>query len=149
MRDRDFGILVTFGALAALLVVISSVSVAQAPQAPPASAATPMPVVAPSIPAAYFVNLATAEGMAAFNARWKNMDVKIVEAPAMPNAGEAWKSSYDITPKAGDANFDDASWPTIDPKGLLERRGGGRLFMTWVRPNLAVPPAICEVVTNG
>ena len=127
MRERNFGILVMLGALAALLVVISSVSVAQAP---PASAATPLPVIAPSIPPAYVVNLATPEGMTTFNARWKNMDVKIVEAPAMPNAGAAWKSSYDITPKAGDGNFDDSSWPTIEPKGLLERRGGGHLFMT-------------------
>jgi hypothetical protein len=146
MRNRDFGILVTFGALAALLLVISSVPVAQAP---PASAATPLPVIAPSIPAAYVVNLATPEGMTAFNARWKNMDVKIVEAPAMPNAGEAWKTSYDITPKAGDATFDDSSWPTIEPKGLLERRGGGHLFMTWFRTNLTVPAKIGEFDTNG
>jgi gluconolactonase len=146
MRDRDFGILVTFGALAALLVLISSVPVAQAPAA---SAATPLPVIAPSIPAAYVVNLATSEGMTAFNARWKNMDVKIVEAPAMPNAGSAWKSSYDITPKAGDATFDDSSWPTIEPKGLLERRGGGHLFMTWFRTNLTVPAKIGEFDTNG
>jgi gluconolactonase len=146
MRNRDIGILATCGALAALLLVISSVPVAQAP---PASAATPLPVIAPSIPAAYVVNLATPEGMAAFNARWKNMDVKIVEAPAMPNAGEAWKTSYDITPKAGDATFDDSSWPTIDPKGLLERRGGGHLFMTWFRTTLTVPAKIGEFDTNG
>jgi hypothetical protein len=87
--------------------------------------------------------------MTAFNARWKNMDVKIIEAPPMPNAGEAWKSSYDITPKAGDANFDDSSWPTIEPKGLLERRGGGHLFMTWFRTNLTVPAKIGEFDTNG
>jgi hypothetical protein len=79
MRNRDIGILVMLGALAALLVVMPSRTVAQAP---PASAATPLPVIAPSIPAAYIVNLATPEGMTAFNARWKNMDVKIVEAPA-------------------------------------------------------------------
>src|ERR1051325_11810101 len=105
-------------------------------QAAPPSAATPLPAIAPSIPPALVVDLTTQEGMAAFNARWKNMDVKIVEAPAMPNAGAAWKTSYDITPKAGDANFDDSSWPAIEPKGLLERRGGGHLFMTGFRANL-------------
>jgi gluconolactonase len=146
MRNRNFGILVTCGVLAGLVLVISSAPIAQVP---PASVATPLPVIAPSIPAAYVVNLATAEGMAAFNARWKNMDVKIVEAPPMPNAGEAWKSSYDITPKAGDANFDDSSWPTIEPKGLLERRGGGHLFMTWFRTSLTVPAKIGEFDTNG
>jgi hypothetical protein len=108
-----------------------------------------MPIVAPSIPPAYVVDLTTQEGMAAFSARWKNMDVKIVEAPPMPNAGEAWKASYDITPKAGDAHFDDSSWPTIEPKGLLERRGGGHLFMTWFRTNLTVPAKIGNFETNG
>ena len=72
MRNRDVGILMMCGALGALLLMASTVSVAQAP---PASAATPLPVIAPSIPAAYVVNLATPEGMTAFNARWKNMDV--------------------------------------------------------------------------
>jgi len=120
-----------------------------AAQTPPPAAATPMPVIAPSIPPAYVVDLTTQEGMAALGARWKNMDVKIVEAPAMPNAGSAWKSSYDITPKAGDAHFDDSSWPAIEPKGLLERRGGGHLFMTWFRTNLTVPAKIGTFDTAG
>jgi hypothetical protein len=129
-----------------LLLLTSSVLAAQA--APP-SAATPMPAVAPSIPPAYVVDLTTPEGMAAFNARWKNMDVKIVEAPAMPTAGTTWKTSYDIMPKAGEANFDDSSWPAIEPKGLLERRGGGHLFMTWFRTNLTVPAKIGTFDTAG
>jgi hypothetical protein len=129
-----------------LLLLMSAVLTAQTP---PPSAATPMPVIAPSTPPAYVVDLATQEGMAAFSAQWKNMDVKIVEAPAMPNAGAAWKTSYDITPKAGDAHFDDSSWPTIEPKGLLERRGGGHLFMTWFRTNLTVPAKIGSFDTAG
>jgi len=146
MRKKALGALVAGGALAALALMVSPVSVAQAPPTP---APTPPPVIAPSLPAAYVVNLATPEGMAAFKAQWKNMDVKIVEAPAMPNAGPAWKSSYDITPKAGDANFDDSSWPAIEPKGLLERRGGGHLFMTWYRANLTVPAKIGDFDTAG
>src|SRR5258705_432582 len=120
MSTRSLGILVTCGALAALSLMISSVSIAQAP--PPASAATPLPAIAPSIPPAYVVNLATAEGMTAFKAQWKNMDVKIVEAPAMPNAGAAWKTSYDITPKAGEAGFARAA-----ESGVL-RGGEGRVL---------------------
>lgn len=146
MRKKDLGTLVACGALAALPLMIPSVSVAQAPPAP---APSPPPVIAPSLPATHVVNLATPEGMAAFSAQWKNMDVKIVEAPAMPNAGPAWKSAYDITPKAGDANFDDSSWPAIEPKGLLERRGGGHLFMTWYRANLTVPAKIGDFDTAG
>lgn len=146
MRKMALGILITCGALSVLPLMIASASAAQAPPAP---VPAPLPVIAPSLPPAYVVNLATPEGMAAFSARWKNMDVKIVEAPAMPNAGPAWKSSYDITPKAGDANFDDSSWPAIEPKGLLERRGGGHLFMTWYRANLTVPAKIGDFDTAG
>jgi len=149
MRNTALGILVTCAALAALPLMIPPVSFAQAPPAVPAPAPAPLPVIAPSLPPAYVVNLATPEGMAAFSARWKNMDVKIVEAPAMPNAGPAWKSSYDITPKAGDADFDDSSWPAIEPKGLLERRGGGHLFMTWYRATLTVPAKIGDFDTAG
>jgi hypothetical protein len=129
-----------------LLLLMSSVLAAQTT---PPSAATAMPAIAPSIPPAYVVDLTTQEGMAALNARWKNMDVKIVEAAPMPNAGAAWKSSYDITPKAGEANFDDASWPAIEPRGLLDRRGGGHLFMTWFRTTLTVPAKIGAFETNG
>src|SRR6267142_3523406 len=148
MRNKYLGILVACGALAALPLMIPAASVAQAPPAA-APAPAPPPVIAPSLPATYVVNLATPEGMAAFGGRWKNMDVKIIEAPAMPNAGPAWKTSYDITPKAGDADFDDSSWPAIEPKGLLERRGGGHLFMTWYRASLTVPAKIGDFETAG
>jgi len=67
----------------------------------------------------------------------------------MPNAGPQWKSAYDLQPKAGEANFDDSKWPAIEPKGLLERRGGGHLFMTWYRTNLTVPQRIGDFDPTG
>src|SRR5258705_10392801 len=97
---------------------------------PPPAAPNPPPAIAPSLPPTRIVDLTSVEGAQAFAAQWKNMDVKIVEAPAMPNAGPAWKSSYDIQPKAGEMGFDDASWPKIEPKGLLWRRAGWRLSRT-------------------
>src|SRR5690349_24885340 len=102
MRETIIGLAVTCSTVA-IFLVMSSVSVADAP---PETAATPLPVIAPSIPAAYVVNVTTPEGMTAFNARWKNMDVKIVEAPAMPNGGAACRSSYDVTTTTGDATCD-------------------------------------------
>jgi len=118
-----------------------------AAQAPPAQAPNPPPAIAPSLPPSHVVDLASSEGSAAFGAQWKNMDVKIVEGPAMPNAGPAWKTSYDIQPKAGEMGFDDSSWPKIEPKGLLDRRGGGHLFMTWYRANLTVPGKVGDFDT--
>lgn len=135
--------LVRLVACAVLAAVPLMLWAAQAPQAP-----TPLPAIAPSLPPTRVVDLTSSEGAAAFGAQWKNMDVKIVEVPAMPNAGPAWKTAYDIQPKAGEMGFDDSSWPKIEPKGLLDRRGGGRLFMTWYRATLTLPGKIGDFDTN-
>jgi hypothetical protein len=124
MRKRDFIRLSATALASAPAIMMSRGAAAQAaaPAAPPA----PLPTYAPSLPPSLAVDLTTPEGMSAFAAQWKNMDAKIIEVPAMPMAGPAWKTAYDLTPKAGEANFDDSAWPVIEPKGLLERRGGGR-----------------------
>ena len=90
----------------------------------------------------------TAEGVAVFGGQWRNMDAKIVEGPPRPNAG-SWKVSYDLQPKAGDANFDDSSWPVIEAKALNERRGGGGVFMTWYRITVTIPQRIGNLDTAG
>jgi gluconolactonase len=90
----------------------------------------------------------TPEGVALFGGHWRNMDAKIVEGPPRPNA-DPWKVSYDLQPKAGDAAFDDSSWPMIEPKALGDRRGGGGVFMTWYRIALTVPPRIGDFQTTG
>jgi gluconolactonase len=142
MRILNISLLAASAALAAVAVT-GSVA-----QPAPAPAANPMPIMPPSIPAAYVVNLMTQEGVSALSAQWKNMDVKIVEAPPRPDAGK-WTSSYDIQPHAGEPGFDDSSWPTIDAKSLADRRGGGRLFMTWYRANLTIPEKIGDFATTG
>lgn len=141
MRNINLGILVTCAALAAVAVTMA--------QPAPAPAVNPAPIMPPSIPASYVVNLMTQDGVAAFSAQWKNMDVKIVEAAPMANAGPQWKSSYDIQPHAGEMGFDDSSWPVIEAKSLADRRGGGRLFMTWYRANLTIPEKIGDFTTAG
>jgi gluconolactonase len=121
---------------------------AQAPAPPPAQPA-PLPVVAPALPPVFTVDLMSAEGIANFAAQWKNMDARIVEGPAMPGAGEKWTKSYDLDPHAGEAGYDDSSWPTIEAKDLSVRRGGGKLFFTWYRANLTIPARIGTFETTG
>jgi len=145
MRTLNFGLLVGCAAIAAVSV---TGSVAQ-PAPAPAPAANPAPIMPPSLPATFIVNLMTQDGIGAFNAQWKNMDVKIVDAPPMANAGPQWKSSYDIQPHGGEMGYDDSAWPTIEAKSLADRRGGGRLFMTWYRTNLTIPEKIGDFVTTG
>src|SRR5262249_24960943 len=112
--------IVRFLACAALATVPATKASAQALPAPP-------PQIAPVLVPAHVVDLMSAEGMAAFGAKWKHMEAKIVEGPALPAAMPGYKTSYDITPHAGEKGFDDSSWPTIEAKGLADRRGGGKV----------------------
>src|SRR5438128_1008975 len=147
MLKKDLRRLVACAVLGAVPMTISTIAAAQAPAAPVAPA--PLPVIAPSLVPAHFVDLMTAEGMAAFRAQWKTMEAKIVEGPALPNAMPGYKTSYDINPHAGESGFDDSSWPTIDPKGLADRRGGGKVSFLWFRTNLTIPAKIGNFDTAG
>src|SRR6266436_733442 len=105
MRKTYLGNLVACAALAAIWMMISSISVAQAP--PP----RPAPVMPPSIPPTHAVDLMTAQGSATFGAQWKVSDVKIVEVPAIQGAMPQYKTTYNIEPRAGTTDFDDSKWP--------------------------------------
>jgi gluconolactonase len=146
MRKTDLGWLVARAAVAAVPLLIATIAAAQAP--PPAAPAPP-PAVAPALPPTHVVDLMTPEGIAAFGAQWKTMEAKIVEGPAIPNAMPGYKTSYDIQPHAGESGFDDSSWPTIDAKGLADRRGGGKVSFIWFRTNLTIPAKVGDFDTAG
>ena len=122
----------------AVLATASLMLAVSAQPLPPTSPPQPAPV----LPPAHVVDLLTADGMAAFGAQWKSMDVKIIEGPALPNAMPGYKTSYDISPHAGVKGFDDFAWPTLEPKQLLDRRGGGKVSFLWYRTNLTMPAKI-------
>src|SRR5260370_1708989 len=105
--------------------------------------------MAPAVVPAHGVDRTTADGMVAFGAEWKHMEARIVEGPALPAAMPGFKTSYDIAPHAGEKGFDDSSWPTIEAKGLLDRRGGGKVSFLWYRTNLTVPAKIGHFETAG
>jgi len=131
--------------LVIVVCMIAMVALAQAPQAPQ----PPEPKIPPALVPSHVIDLMTAEGITAFNGRWKTMEAKIVEGPALPNAMPGYKTSYDITPHAGEAGFDDASWPVIEAKGLADRRGGGKVSFFWFRTNLTIPAKIGNFETTG
>ena len=126
-------------------MVIATVAAAQAPQAPQ----PPEPKIPPALVPSHVVDLMTAEGITALGGRWKTMEAKIVEGPALPNAMPGYKTSYDIAPHAGEAGFDDSSWPAIEAKGLADRRGGGKVSFFWFRTNLTIPAKIGDFDTSG
>jgi gluconolactonase len=143
MRTKDIGGLVARAAVALIPITIATGASAQA--LPP----TTPPAIAPTLVPAASVDLMTAEGAAALGAKWKTMEAKIVEGPALNGAQPGYKTSYDIAPHAGEAAFDDSSWPTIEPKGLGDRRGGGKVSFLWYRTSLTIPAKIGNFDTAG
>ena len=84
------------------------------------------------------VNLATDEGVALVHGQWRYSDARVIEVE---------HRTHDITPHAGAADFDDAAWDAIAPKGLEDRRSRLRLRPT-PRVNVYQPqdlPRFCSV----
>jgi len=100
------------------------------------------------------IDLATSYGVSAVIGEWRYSDTKIVEADFRgPGAdkqptGPAVKT-YDYTPHAGGAEFDDSKWEVIGPTTLDQRRGNGRLGFNWYRIKLTVPERIGDFDPTG
>ena len=93
------------------------------------------------------VDLATREGAALMNARWRYADAKIIgvdhRAPGPDlNPSGAPNRTFDITPKAGVAGFDDSTWEIIDATTLDRRRSSGRLSFAWYRIAVTIPARV-------
>ena len=68
----------------------------------------PQPPIAPLLPPAHVVDLMTAGGSAAFGARWKVLEAKLIECPALSDAMPEYRTTYDIDPHAELPGFDDS-----------------------------------------
>jgi gluconolactonase len=109
----------------------------------------PQPAIAPALPPVHVVDLMTESGAAVFGARWKGMEAKIVECPALSDAMPEFKTTYDIEPYAGVSGFDDSDWPVIAPGELGARRGGGMICFFWFRTMLTIPANAAGFDTAG
>ena len=93
------------------------------------------------------IDLGTTAGIALVKGAWRYSDTKIVEVDFRgPGADKqptgAPVRTYDYTPHAGVADFDDSKWQVIGPQTLDQRRGNGRLGFNWYRLKLTVPERI-------
>jgi gluconolactonase len=101
----------------------------------------------PSGPPDTVIDLATADGVRLVKGEWRYSDTKIIEvdfkAPG-PDGQPTGKPirTYDYTPKAGGADFDDSRWQTLDPTTLDKRRGTGRICFNWYRIKVTIPERI-------
>jgi gluconolactonase len=57
--------------------------------------------------------------------------------------------TWDIEPRAGGADFNDASWPTLPAGTLAQRRGNGKLSFNWYRIALTIPAQVGGFDTRG
>jgi gluconolactonase len=93
------------------------------------------------------VDLATREGVRLVQGEWRYSDARIVEVdfrgpgPDLRPSGAPVRT-YDYTPKAGGADFDDSRWEALDPTTLDGRRSTGKLSFNWYRIKLTIPQKI-------
>ena len=100
------------------------------------------------------IDLATSEGAALAKAQWRYSDTKIVETDFRSAGADDQPTgpsvkTYDYTPHAGVADFDDSNWEKIAATDLVKRRGNGRLSFNWYRVNVTVPEKIGDFDTSG
>ncbi len=109
----------------------------------------PQPSIAPLLPPVHAVDLMTAAGSAAFGARWRAMEAKLVECPALSDSMPEYRTTYDVDPHAELPGFDNSRWPEIAATELGAKRGGGMVSFIWFRTSLTIPIEVGGFATAG
>jgi gluconolactonase len=136
------------GVALALIAVLAGMALAG-----PARATPDVDAVPGTTPFAT-VDLGTREGTRQVAGTWRFHDARIEEV-AFRSPGPDRKPSgppnrtYDVTPHAGAAGFDDSGWEAIDPTTLAARRSTGRVCFAWYRLSLTVPGRVGGVDPTG
>src|SRR5215469_10202890 len=100
------------------------------------------------------VDLASRDGAQLVQGQWRYHDVKIIDAdsrsvgPDLKPSGSPTKT-YDYSPHAGFANFDDSAWETIDATTLDQRRSTAEGCFNWYRMNITIPTRVGNFDTTG
>lgn len=100
------------------------------------------------------IDLQTREGVALVQGTWRYSDVAVTEiehrsvGPDLKASG-APNRTNDFTPAAQAKDFDDSTWPVVDPTALQDRRGNGKLSFAWYRITVTIPEQTGGVSTEG
>ena len=100
------------------------------------------------------IDLGSVDGIKVVKGEWRYSHTKIIEAdfrgpgPDKQPTGAPVKT-YDYTPHAGAADFDDSKWEVISPTTLDQRRGNGRLGFNWYRIKLTIPDRVGNFDPTG
>jgi gluconolactonase len=141
-------------AVALLMVLVSSLYFGLANLGSPASALTHSTIGdLTGMPLAK-IDLSTTEGANLVKGEWRYSDTRIIEVdfkapgPDKQPTGAPIKT-YDYTPHAGGADFDDSKWEVISPASLDQRRATGRLCFNWYRIKLTIPERVGDFDPSG
>jgi gluconolactonase len=133
-----------------LAAVVGGVSSILTHASPVANTSTSIPTGKPSA----MIDLGSADGVKTVNGEWRYSDTRIIETdfrgpgPDRQPTGAPVKT-YDYTPHAGGADFDDSKWEVISPTTLDQRRGNGRLGFNWYRIKLTIPDRVGDFDPTG
>lgn len=100
------------------------------------------------------VDLRTRSGVELVKGQWRYSDVRIIETdfrapgPDLKPSGNPIKT-YDYSPHAGTADFDDSRWEALEPTALEARRSTGKVCFNWYRINVTIPEKVGEFQTAG
>jgi gluconolactonase len=100
------------------------------------------------------IDLRTPSGLELVRGAWKYNDASIVPVdfrgpgPDMKPTGQPVRT-FDISPKAGLADFDDSMWSVVAPTTLEARRTNGRLSFSWYRLRVTIPSRIGDFDPTG
>src|SRR5258708_7477318 len=100
------------------------------------------------------IDLASHEGVQLVDGQWRYHDVKIDDAdsravgPDLKPSGAPIRT-YDYTPHAGPASFDDSQWEAIDATTLDQRRSTAKVSFNWYRINVTLPKKVGNLSTAG
>ena len=100
------------------------------------------------------VDLASTEGVQLVKGQWRYHDVQIVDAesksvgPDLRPTGTQTIKTYDYTPHAGIANFDDSQWEAIDATTLDQRRSTSQDLLQLVSHQRDDPEKSCQLLNR-
>src|SRR5512143_3037507 len=100
------------------------------------------------------INLGTSDGAALVRGQWRYSDAQLVEVehhapgPDLRPSGPP-NRTFDITPHAGAADFDDSGWLTFPPESIEARRGNGKFSFNWYRINVTIPERVGHTDPTG
>jgi gluconolactonase len=103
------------------------------------------------------VDLQSDEGVALVGGEWRYADCHVEEidfvevgSEADPlGPGDVPNRTYQVIPRAEDADFDDSAWPVLRPKETLRRLANGRVCFNWYRLAITIPERVGDFDPTG